>query len=225
MGAAQDQGVDPLLPEGGQVLLRHGLDDDVAGAGAALLRQGDEEGAGLLDHGDGGVQGPQGPLVGAGADGGLGRDHADTAIARGGQGRPAGGLHHPHDGEVILPLELGQGGGGDGAAGDEDGLKVKGPEEADVLPGVLQNGLWRAAAVGDTGGVPEVDQVLPRQDAPQGADGGEAAEAGIKHADGSAIHRNLSFLPRRGAGSGTGPEASLGGALPAGEVPFGRVLA
>ena len=168
MGAAQDQGVHPRLLQRCQILPGHGLDHHVAPPDAPGLRQGHEQGACPAEDLHLRIQPPQDGLVGTGPDGGRRGDHADPLVFRHQHCPAAGGLHHAHHGQVVLRLQRGQGSGGDRPAGDEDGLQVKGSQKAHILPGIFQNGLPGSAAVGHPGGIAEVDQVLLRQDLPEG---------------------------------------------------------
>ena len=164
MGTAQHQGVHPGGFDGGQVLLHHQLGHPVPGAEAAVLHQGDEEGAGPGGDGDGGIQGGHLPLVGPGADGGGGADESHPFGGGALHRRPGRRGDHPEDGQGVLRRQLGEGVGRDGAAGHHDGLGVKGPQEGHVLAGIAEDGLPALGAVRDPPGVPEINKVLPGQD-------------------------------------------------------------
>ena len=187
MGAPQHQGVHPCRFQGSQVFRRHRLDYNVAGAEPAVLHQGHEQGAGLPGDPGRRVFRLDGPLIGAAAHRGLGADQADVPAAGEPGRRPGGGLHHPHHGDGILGGEHVQRGGGYGAAGDEDGLEVEGAQEGHILPGIFDDRLPGAAAVGHPSRISEVDHVLPRQQAAQLPHSGEPPQAGIKDADGPLI--------------------------------------
>ena len=192
MSAAQHQGVHPRRLQRGQVLRRHRLNDHVAGAEAAVLHQGYKEGAGLGQHPGCRVLRPDEPLVGAAADGRLGADEAD-APASGGPGRGAGRRgHHSQDRDGVLRRQHVQRGGGHGAAGDDDSLEIEGAQEGHVLPRVFHNGLPGAAAVRYPSGVPEIDDILLRQQAAQLPYRGQPAQAGVEHANGSVIQGDSS---------------------------------
>ena len=193
MGAAQNQGVDARGLQRLQVLLCHRLDDHVSPLDASVFHQGYEQRAGLADDLHVWVQPPERGLVGAGANRGQGGDDAHPLVFRHQQGTAAGRLHHAHDGQVVFRLEGVQRCGGHGAAGDEDGFQVKGPQKPHILPGVFQQRLLGAAAVGHPGGIPEIDEVFLRQNLPQGAHRRQAAEAGVEYADRPCIHGRSSF--------------------------------
>ena len=72
------------------------------GGGPALLGQRHEHLAGLLHDLGVGHQLADGARIGAASDGAFGRDHGDTAIARGGDAGPRAGLDHP-DHRSFLP--------------------------------------------------------------------------------------------------------------------------
>ena len=168
MGTAQNQGVHPRILQGRQILPGHGLDHHVSPPDAPGLRQGHEQGAGPAEHGHLRVQPPESRLVGTGADGGR-RGNEPYPLVLGHQHRPAAsGLYHAYHGQVVFRLQRRQRGGSHRSAGDEDGLQIEGAQETHILAGVFQNGLPGTAAIGHPGGVAEVDQVLLRQDAPEG---------------------------------------------------------
>ena len=160
MGAAQHQGVHPRLPQGSQVLRRHGLNDHVAGAAASLLHQGDKQGAGQAVDRQRRVLPVKGPLIGPAADGGPGGRQAHPPVPAEGRRPPHRRLHHPHNGDVALRLERLQTIGAHGAAGHHHRLEIEGAQKAQILPGIFQEGLPRPVAVGDTGGISEVYNVL-----------------------------------------------------------------
>src|SRR5699024_1278962 len=75
------------------------------------------------------------------------------------------------------------------AAGHEDGLHAVREQEARVVKSDALQLLHAAPTVGDARRVAEIDDVLRRQQPPQLAHGGQPAEAGVKYADWSKIHR------------------------------------
>ena len=206
MGAAQDQGVHPGVPHLFQILgddqLRHLL---AVGGGAvhiAVFHQRDKEGAG--PRGDLGArhQPPEHQLVAVGADGGRRADHADLAAAGGPRRPPCRRADHAHVGHGELCGLLGRVGAGHGAAGGHDALDVLGQQERDVLPGVLQNGLVAAAAVGHPAGVAEIDDVLAGQQPAQLPHAGQAAQPAVEYADGAVIHGRPPAFPSPGRSGG-----------------------
>ena len=61
-------------------------------------------------------------------------------------------------------------------------------QEADVLVGELADGFRAFGAVGQAGGVAEVDDVFGGQQLLDGADDSQAADAGIEEAQGGVAH-------------------------------------
>ena len=104
VGAAQDQHVQPLLPQRLQILTGHRLNDHVAGLIAAVFHQWHQQRAGPAHHVDGFIQPVQRPLIGAAADGGSGGNEAHPPVPGHGRRLPAGGLHHPQNGQVVFRL-------------------------------------------------------------------------------------------------------------------------
>lgn len=108
------------------------------------------------------------------------------------------GFHHAPDGNVVFLRQYVQGRSGHSAAGDDDGLQVKGTEKSHVLPSIAHKGIPRTAAVGHPCSISEIDDVLPGQQPLQLAHRRQAAQAGVKHADWPIIHATdlLLFLLR-----------------------------
>lgn len=141
------------------------------------------------------------PGVGPAFHGGLGADEAHLPEAAGG---PGGGLHHPEDrhGEVLG--EVGQGGGTRRVAGHHDGLHPLPQEKARDLPGEAAHHGEGLAAVGHAGRVPEVEKLLPGQEAAEGLEHRKPPHPGVKDADGSlgVLHGAPSYLSgRKGGGA------------------------
>ena len=91
-----------------------------------------------------------------------------------------------------------QGRSGHSAAGDDDGLQVKGTEKSHVLPSIAHKGIPRTTAVGHPRSISEIDDVLPGQQPLQLAHRRQAAQAGVKHADWRIIHAtDLLLFPLR----------------------------
>ena len=204
MGTAQNQCIDTGGPQRFQILPHHRLDDHVSPPDAAVLHQRHQQRTGFAEYLHLRVHLPQGGLVGAGADGGLCGDHADPLVFGHRQCPAAGRLHHADDGQVVFRPQRGKRCGGDGTAGDEDGLEVKGPQKAHILPGVLQNGLPGPAAVRHPGGIPEINESFLRQNLPERVDCRQTAQAGVEHPDRPHIHKNSNApfpVRRRGQGS------------------------
>ena len=191
MGAAQNKRVDPGGAKGREVFCRNGFDDRIAGAEPPVFHQRHEQGARLGVHLNVAVQRGQAPLVGTGSDGGGGGDKPHLLVPGDLRRRGASGLHHAQNGDVALRRQNRQSVGGHGAARHQQRLHIEGAEEADILPRIAEKYLRRASAVGDTGRVSEVYNVLRGEDAAYLPHGGEPAETGVEHPDGSLIHENL----------------------------------
>ena len=199
VGAAEDEGVHPGLPHLGQILR-----DDQTGhlllvEGTVVhitgLHEGDEEGTGTGGDLHAGDKLPQQGLIAAGTDGGRRADDADAAVAGDEGGLPGGGVHDAQIGDGEL---RGLGGGVDAghrAAGGHDALHILRQQEGDVLPGVLQNSLRAAAAVGDAAGIAEIDDVLVGKALAQLPHAGQPAKAAVEYADGTVIHAAFPSFP------------------------------
>ena len=106
-----------------------------------------------------------------------------------------GGIHHAQIGHRELFGLSGGVGAGHRAAGRHDALDILGEQERDVLPGILQDGLRAAAAVGHSAGVAKVDDVFVGQPPAQLPHTGQAAQAAVKYADGAVIHAAFPSFP------------------------------
>ena len=198
MGAAQDEGVDPRGTQRLQILPGHRLDDRITGAEAPVLHQRHKQRAGLDIHLNGAVQRRQTALIGPGAHGCRRGDQAHPLISGRRGGRRAGGLHHTENGDIVLGRQHRQSVGRYGAAGHQQRFHIKAPQEMYILPGVAQQYFRRAPAVGDTGRVAEVYNVLRGEDAAYLPHGGQSAGAGVEHPDRPLIHMRPPFSCRRG---------------------------
>ena len=201
--------------------------DDLAGDGVvdpALFDQRDEEGAALFDGADAEVG--EGGGVGVGLDGGGGGEDEDL---RGGGGREAGvgrveliddplvavddvggllgaGLDDAEDGDGVGGgADVVEGEGGSGVAGDDEETGALLEEEAGARDGVAGDGVAGLGAVGEAGGVAEVEEGGGGELLAEGAEDGEAAEAGVKDAD------DEGGLGGGGDGRGSGGRAGLRG--------------
>ena len=94
------------------------------------------------------------------------------------------GFDYADDGDGDGLLDVFEGEGGGGVAGDDEEVGALGLEELCALDGVAGDGLAGLGAVGETGGVAEVDVVRAGDEGEQRAEDGEAAEAGVEDADG-----------------------------------------
>lgn len=77
------------------------------------------------------------------------------------------------------------GNGGNGVARDDECLDIVFQQEIDNLHGEGFDGGAGFSAVGNACSIAEIDDVFHRQAFHQGADVGQAANAGIKYADGA----------------------------------------
>lgn len=125
--------------------------------------------------------------VGAGADGGFGADDTDewTGVLGGGiDGGASAGVDDSGDGEGgELCADGLEGECGGGVAGEDDVFGVVGLEVGEDFADEGGDGVSGFWAVGDSGGVAEVEDVLEGEDLAEGADDGEAAEAAVKDDD------------------------------------------
>ena len=96
------------------------------------------------------------------------------------------GVDDADDGDAEAALDVVEGEGGGGVAGDDEEVGALGFEEAGAFDGVAGDGALGFGAVGEAGGVAEVDVVRAGDEGQQGAEDGEAAEAGVEDADGGA---------------------------------------
>ena len=105
----------------------------------------------------------------------------------GGEGGFGSGLDDAddRDGEGLLDVFEGQGGGG--VAGDDEEVGSLIVEELCAGDGVAGDGFAGLRAVGEAGGVAEVDVVGRGDEGEQGAEDGEAAEAGVEDAYGEFV--------------------------------------
>ncbi len=94
------------------------------------------------------------------------------------------GLDDSYDGDGEVGADVFEGEGGGGVAGDDEEVGALSEEEAGAGEGVADDGLAGLGAVGETGGVAEVDVVGVGDEGEKIVQDGEAAEAGVKDADG-----------------------------------------
>ena len=172
MGTAEDEGVDPRLFEGGEVLLGDQAGHLVVPLHKAVFDKRDKEGAGRRNDLRFRVAFFELPLIGPGADGGGGGDDPDLPAAAGGERRLHRGGENAGVGELEPPHQAVGEGGRDGAAGGDDHLHLPPEQEVDVLQGVMGDDLGAPGAVRDPPGVAEVDDILMRQHPEQFPHGG-----------------------------------------------------
>ena len=159
-----------------------------------LLHQRHKQWTGLRLHARGGIAAVDFARVGVAVYRGIGGNHADVVVARGDQRRLRPGTDYVQNRHIArhLPYFM-PGHGRNGVTGDDKCLYVVFEHEADDLGGKGFDGRPRLHAVGHAGGVAEINDVFQRQAFHQGAHVGQAADAGIKNADGAlvgCIHNN-----------------------------------
>ena len=100
------------------------------------------------------------------------------------------GLDHADHGAGAYRLERRQAVGAGGVAGDDDELGLVPLEQLPHLERVALDGAVALGAVGQTGRVPQVDQLLLGQQLTQGVDDREAPDARIEDPNGLVrVHR------------------------------------
>ena len=102
----------------------------------------------------------------------------------GGESGLGAGFDYADDGDGEGLLDVFEGEGGGGVAGDDEEFGTLFVEELCARDGVAGDGLVRLGAVGKAGGVAEVDVVGVGDEGQQSAEDGEAAEAGVEDAYG-----------------------------------------
>ena len=127
-----------------------------------------------------------GTRVGIAVDGGVGRDNADSVVFSGLQSSFRTGGNDVQYGHIACFLaDFLSGNGSDGVARDDECFDIVFQQEIDNLHGEGLDGGTGFGAVGNACGVAEIDDVFHRQAFHQGADVGQAADAGIEYADGA----------------------------------------
>ena len=122
-------------------------------------------------------------VVGQRLGGGAGADHADPAVAGGGDRTPGGGEDHLDDGYVVPLAGVAEHRGAGGVAGDDQRLDALVDQVVEALEGVLADLADRLGAVGLAGGVAEVDDRLVGQLVDHRPGHGEPAEPRVEDAD------------------------------------------
>ena len=199
VGAAQNQGIYSGFAHLGQVLGNDQLRDLLLFGFAVIhipgLHQRYKQRAGTGSDLHPGYQLPQQLFVAAGADGGGCANDADAAVTGDKGSLPGGGIHYAKVGHRQLGCLRSRVGAAHRAAGGHDALDVFGKQKGHVLPGVLQNGLRAAAAVGHPTGIAEVDDILMGQALAQLPHAGQAAQTAVEHTDGAIIHAAFPSFP------------------------------
>jgi hypothetical protein len=93
------------------------------------------------------------------------------------------GFDYADDGDGKGAADVVEGECGGGVAGDDDVLGVHFQQKFDDLADESANDVGGFVSVGEMGGVTEIDEVLGREGALEGADDGEATEAAIEDGD------------------------------------------
>ena len=154
----------------------------------------------------GGTRAPDGGLVGAAANRARRADDADRSRARGLDGGAHARLEHAHHGHVEVGLDARQRLGRGRVARHHDDLDAVATQQRDVLAREALDDVGALVAVGHARRVPEVHERLVRQAFEQRAQHGQAADAGVEHADRRASvvggrtggrHRITASRPRR----------------------------
>jgi len=182
VGAAEEEGVDVALQHRLEVLFEDEFEGGVIEP--ALLNEGNEEGGGAGVDLEVGTAEGEVVLVGVAFDGAFGADDADALAVGGGEGGGDAGFEDAEDGDAEGGAEGVEGVGGGGVAGDDDGFDALVDQELGVFEGEAADGFWGLGAVGDAGGVAEVDDGFVGEELAEGADDGEAADAGVEDAEG-----------------------------------------
>jgi hypothetical protein len=188
VGAAKDQGVDGRVGREQRAQVAAGDRGRDLVAGPALLGQRHQERAGQTGDPGPGIEPGDGLLVGPGADGRQGADDPDVPVFAGRQGAVGPGKDRADDRDLGGRGQRRQGGGRRGVAGDHHQLDPVAEQEPLAGQGVALDRARALGAVGDPGGVPQVDEVLARQGGSQGPDHGEPSDPGVEDADRATIH-------------------------------------
>ena len=107
-----------------------------------------------------------------------------------------GRFHHASNGYGTPGAQLLQTVGADGAAGDNHRLQIEAAQKPQILPGIPQQGLLAAVAVGDTGSISKVYNILGGHQLPQLPHRRQPSQSGIEYAYGTRVH-TPSLLPCR----------------------------
>ena len=157
----------------------------------AFFHEGHEEGAGFFMGGE--AEGGGGLGIGVGLDGGGGGEDQDSGqgtLDCGQCGRGFDdGVDDADDGDRDGGGDLREGEGGGGVAGDDEDIGLLGGEELGGLYGVAGDGGLGFGAVGEAGGIAEVEIAGAGEQGEEGAQDGESAEARIEDGDGGGRHR------------------------------------
>ena len=182
--------------------------DSHAGLRPALFGERHEHLAGPLHHAHVAFKRADGARVGLALHRPFGGDHGDAAVAGGGDAARAPGSITPITGtgasaSARRPERHGRG----RVAGDHHHLHTFGDEVTRRLERIGLHRLGALGAVGEAGGIAEIDEGLIRQARGKGAQHREPAHAGVEHSDRAWIRQaRRSRIPRnRGRGSAGRP--------------------
>ena len=189
MGAAHDHRVHPRIPEGGQIPLHRHYADGILRR-KTVFHQRHKQGAGFAENHRFRALLPDGPLIAAAVDGGLGANDADALVPALGQGIVYGRLYDPQHGQGKGLPQYGQAVGADGAAGYDHRLHPLGKQKAHILAGIAGDGLRRAGAIGHPGNIPKIGELQPPCIAAYLVENRQPSQPAVKYADlGNRIHR------------------------------------
>jgi hypothetical protein len=137
--------------------------------------------------------------VGAARDGGRGGEQADASVPGDLRGHARLGLDHAHDGHPIVEVipQSGQGGRGRGVASHDEQLRPGAEQDVRELEREGVQLVGGAAAVGEAGRVPEVEEVLVRERDEALVEHREAADSGVEHGDREIGSRRGRHAPNR----------------------------
>ena len=142
-----------------------------------------------------------GDTVGVGAHRGFGGDHADPAVPGRGRGAHGAGLDHAPDRQSARGrIEAVERQGGGGVAGDHDRLDAPALEELEIHLGVAAHGRRGLRAVGQPGGVAEIEQTLARQAALERRGDRQSPDARVEDADRPRVAHEASRSARNRSG-------------------------
>ena len=184
VGTTQHQRVDVVCQKRLEIFA-HGQAGDFV-IEPALFYQWHKQGRGLRAHQRVVVLRMDGACIGVAVDGSVGCDNADSVVFGGLQSGFRSGGNDVQYGHIACFLaDFLSGNGGNGVARNDECLDIVFQQEIDNLHGEGFDGGAGFGAVGNACGIAKIDDVFHRQAFHQGADVGQAADAGIKYADGA----------------------------------------
>ena len=183
MGTSQHQGIDILGQHRLEIFL--GSESRYLVLQPPLLYQRDEEWTGLGIHTNPGIKGMHAPGVGIAIDRCRSTDHADCSGTRLGHRRAGTRIDHIQHGNApgLVLHHLGRH-RGHGVTGDDEHLHALVEQMVGDLAREVLDGCHRLDAIGHTGRIAKVNDVLEGQALHQRPHDSEAAHAGIEDSDG-----------------------------------------